>query len=107
MKDFKNYINGKWVSSTHSIDVINPTDESISAKIYEASPEQVQEALESAQKAQKPWSKLTAVDRGHIMRKWAALIDKNKTRLARLLTEEVGKPINESLGEIDFGNNWL
>ena len=107
MKDLKNYINGKWVTSAHSINVINPIDESISAKIYEASAEQVQEALESAQKAQRSWSKLTGVDRGHIMRKWAALIDKNKTRLARLLTEEVGKPINESLGEIDFGNNWL
>ena len=107
MKDFKNYINGKWVSSTQSINVINPTDESISAKIYEASPEQVQEALESAQKAQKGWSRLTGVDRGNVMRKWATLIDRNKTKLAKLLTEEVGKPINESLGEIDFGNNWL
>ncbi len=107
MKDFKNYINGKWVTSSHSINVINPIDESISAKIYEASPEQVQEALESAQKAQKTWSKLTGVDRGYVMRKWAALIDRNKTKLANLLTEEVGKPINESLGEIDFGNNWL
>ena len=107
MKDFKNYINGKWVASSHSIDVINPIDESITAKIYETSPDQVQASLESAQKAQKSWSKLTGVDRGNIMRKWAALIDKNKTKLARLLTEEVGKPINESLGEIDFGNNWL
>ncbi|TDI72205.1 MAG: aldehyde dehydrogenase [Bacteroidetes bacterium] len=107
MKDFKNYINGKWVTSAHSINVINPVDESISAKIYEASPEQVQEALESAQKAQKAWSRLTGVDRGYVMRKWAALIDRNKTKLANLLTEEVGKPITESLGEIDFGNNWL
>lgn len=107
MKDFKNYINGKWVSSTQSIQVINPIDESISAKIYETSPEQVQEALETAQKAQKAWSRLTGVDRGNVMRKWAALIDKNKNKLARLLTEEVGKPINEALGEIDFGNNWL
>lgn len=107
MKDFKNYINGKWVTSAHSINVINPVDESISAKIYEASHEQVQEALESAQEAQKAWSRLTGVDRGYVMRKWAALIDRNKTKLANLLTEEVGKPINESLGEIDFGNNWL
>ena len=107
MKDYKNFINGQWIGSNQSIDVINPVDESISAKIFEASESHVQEALESARKAQISWGKLTGVSRGNVMRKWAKLIDKNKPKLANLLTEEVGKPIQESLGEIDFGNNWL
>ncbi len=107
MRELKNYINGKWLASNHTIDIVNPIDESISAKDYEASEAQVQQALESAQKAQNSWARLTGVDRGNVMREWAALIDKNKEKLARLLTEEVGKPINEAMGEIEFGNDWL
>ena len=107
MNHYKNYINGKWVFSNQSIDVINPIDESISARIYETTTIQVQESLEAAEFAQKAWAKWTGVERGKIMRHWASLIDENKPKLARLLTEEVGKPITESLGEIDFGNDWL
>ena len=107
MNHYKNYINGNWVFSNQTIDVINPIDESISAKVYETTPSQVNEALEAAALAQKGWSRRTAVERGKIMRNWASLIDENKPKLARLLTEEVGKPISESLGEIDFGNDWL
>jgi lactaldehyde dehydrogenase / glycolaldehyde dehydrogenase len=47
------------------------------------------------------------VERGNFLKRWADLIERDRERLARVVSEEEGKPLSEALGEIDFGNSWF
>jgi len=87
--------------------VRNPANEEIIAEVGIASDTQVDEALQSAANAQRQWARLTGVERGNFLRRWADLIDRDRERLARVVSEEEGMPLPEALGEIDFGNSWF
>lgn len=41
------------------------------------------------------------------MKNWSNLIEKNRDEIAALMTAESGKPINESQGELTYGNSFL
>jgi succinate-semialdehyde dehydrogenase / glutarate-semialdehyde dehydrogenase len=48
------------------------------------------------------WRDRTAYDRSALLRRWFTLILQDEDRLARLMTEEMGKPITESRGEVKY-----
>jgi lactaldehyde dehydrogenase/glycolaldehyde dehydrogenase len=100
-------IGGKWVSGGENMQVLNPANEQVLGTVPAASAEDAQRALEAAVAAQRGWSRLTGVERGNVLRRWADLVDKHKPRLAEILSQEEGKPLAEALGEIDFGRSWL
>lgn len=105
--DYAMFINGKWESSKSKIDVLNPATEESIGTTPAASKDQVQQALETAREAQKGWARRTGVERGKVLRKWADLVDQKRDHFARLLSMEVGKPLKEAYGEVDFGNSWF
>ena len=100
-------LGGRWETSQETIDVIDPATEEVFATVPAATPEQVRRTLETAREAQKGWARRTGVERGAVLRKWADLVDKNRDTLARLIAREVGKPLKEAYGEVDFGNSWF
>jgi lactaldehyde dehydrogenase/glycolaldehyde dehydrogenase len=101
------YINGEWVSGAEALPVLNPATEETLATVPVASSEEAQRALEAAKQAQKGWARLTGVERGNYLRRWADLVERDKERLARIISQEEGKPLQEARGEIDFGNSWF
>jgi succinate-semialdehyde dehydrogenase / glutarate-semialdehyde dehydrogenase len=48
------------------------------------------------------WRDRTAYERSKILRGWNDLMLKDEDRLARLMTDEMGKPISESRGEVKY-----
>jgi succinate-semialdehyde dehydrogenase/glutarate-semialdehyde dehydrogenase len=48
------------------------------------------------------WRDRTAYERSAILRQWFALILRDEDRIARLMTDEMGKPITESRGEVKY-----
>jgi hypothetical protein len=48
------------------------------------------------------WARTPAAARGGYLREMADLIDANSDRLAELVCEEVGKPLEQARGEVDF-----
>lgn len=107
MTNYQMLIGGKWVSGGENMQVLNPANEQVLGTVPAASAEDAQRALEAAVAAQRGWSRLTGVERGNVLRRWADLVDKHKPRLAEILSQEEGKPLAEALGEIDFGRSWL
>lgn len=107
MTGYQMPIGGQWVSATDSMEVLNPANEEVFATVPRASEKDVLNALEAAAKAQRGWSRLSGVERGNILRRWAQLVDAHKERLARILSQEEGKPLPEARGEIDFGRSWI
>jgi succinate-semialdehyde dehydrogenase / glutarate-semialdehyde dehydrogenase len=106
LKD-KCYIDGKWVGGVSSIDVTNPVDESIICSVPKLGAKETKQAIEAAEKAQKPWAKKPAKERGIILRRWAQLMVENQEDLAQIMTAEQGKPLGESRGEIVYGASFI
>lgn len=107
MPNYQMLIDGKWESGGENMPVLNPANEKVLGTVPAASAEDAQRALEAAAAAQRGWSRLTGVERGNVLRRWADLVDRHKPRLAEILSQEEGKPLAEALGEIDFGRSWL
>lgn len=57
--------------------------------------------LSAARTAQVAWAARTVEDRVKVIAKFSDLLEKNKEDLARTLTSEVGKPLQQSLNEIN------
>lgn len=87
--------------------VYNPATEETIANVAVATEEQVRDALQGAARAQREWARLTGVQQGNFLRRWADLIDRDRDRLARVISQEQGKPLTEALGEVEFGNSWF
>jgi lactaldehyde dehydrogenase / glycolaldehyde dehydrogenase len=107
MTHYQMLVGGSWRTNGTTAPVFNPATEEIIAEVPVASSDDVQQALEAAKAAQPQWARLTGVERGKMLRRWGHLMEQNKERLARILSEEEGKPLAEALGEIDFGASWF
>lgn len=97
------YTNGKWRSSGDSkvVEVFSPTNKQVIDTIPFATKEDVEDALKAAKAAQKTWARTPLWKRAEIMTKCSELIRLNIPRLSVLLSQEVGKPIAQSEGEIE------
>ncbi len=105
--DFSMTINGKAVYGSTTFPVINPATEEVFAYAQECSSEQLDEAIQTAQKAFASWSATPIEVRKKKMLDMADAIDANIESLAILLTLEQGKPIAASRMEIQGGMDWL
>jgi len=102
------YIAGSWrPASGPEIDVYDPRDESVLATVASATPQEVHAALSAARAAQRDWARRPAAERGAYLRAAADLVHRERDRLARLLSEEVGKPLAQAHGEVDFAEGFL
>ena len=59
-----------------------------------------------ARRAFPAWKKLTPYDRGRLLQKAAALIEKHGDEFAQLITIENGKPIAEAKREVATAISW-
>lgn len=103
------FINGKWVQSDSgkTITVTNPFDGKTLGKVPECGTAETIKAIDAANRAWPAWKNLSAKERTHIMWAWAKLIDENKEDLARIMTLEQGKTLQEARGEIDYANGFV
>jgi len=83
--------------------VVNPATGDVVQEYPTATDKQIEEALASAQKAYREWSKnSTVAQRAALIRKVAALHTERRQELAEIINREMGKEIESALGEIDF-----
>jgi len=106
------FINGKWKSAqaNETIDVINPATENVIGKMSHARKEDLDEALSAADKAFHNWKNINSFERYKILRKAADILRDRAKEIARIMTIEHGKPIGESLAEVNLSadiTDWL
>lgn len=102
MSDFKLLIGGKLVDGAATSEVLNPATEAPVALCPRASKAQLDEAVAAAQAAYPAWSKTSIDERKKALLAMADAIQANIQDLARLLTQEQGKPLQAAMGEV-FG----
>jgi succinate-semialdehyde dehydrogenase/glutarate-semialdehyde dehydrogenase len=81
--------------------VLNPATGSVLGELPHASAADIDEALASSARGYEQWRTMSAVDRGAILQRAAALIVERKEAIASLITLELGKPITESRVEVE------
>src|SRR6476646_1080145 len=83
--------------------VVDPATGDVVQEYPTATNEQVEQALAAAAKAHNEWSKKSTVaERAALIRKVAELHTERKAELAKIINREMGKPLDQSEGEVDF-----
>lgn len=95
----KLFINGEFVPSASgkTFETINPATGEVITSVYEADEEDVNRAVDAAEKAfYGDWSKVTVTERAKMLWKLADLIEEHKEPLAQLDSLDNGKPISHA-----------
>jgi len=106
MKQYKNFINGKFVDSKsgRTFENRNPADWDEVVGIFpKSNAEDLNMAVEAAKKAYKKWRAIPWPKRSEIMRKAAEIMLAKKEEIARIMTREMGKVIKETRGDVQEG----
>jgi glyceraldehyde-3-phosphate dehydrogenase (NADP+) len=96
------FLAGRWVDSPDVLPVTNPADPDRPAgSTYHATEAQYEEAVSAAVSAFEETRRLPAYERGRILRAISAGIAARRDELGALICAESGKPIRDSLVEVD------
>ena len=98
------YIDGKWVKpSGKSLEVFNPANSKVIGELGCASKGDLDKAVAAAEKGFKEWRKVSAFERGKILRKIGDLVRARADEIAKVLTMEQGKVLAEAKVEVLMG----
>ena len=94
----KLYIDGGYVDASGSgtFDAVNPATGEVLAQVQRATAEDVEKAVASAEKGQKIWAAMTAMERSRVLRKAVDILRERNDELALLETLDTGKAYSET-----------
>jgi len=99
----RNLIAGEWIESVsgRAFESRNPADRDDLVGVFQAgSAADVAMAVRAAEMAYPAWRAVPAPKRGEVLLRYAGLLRRDKERLARALTREMGKVIAEARGDV-------
>lgn len=94
-------LEGSDMSTETLIQSINPATEDVLATFEASTPEQIERALKCAHDTYRKWRTTSFAERATLMHGAAVYLRQHRSRLAGLMTAEMGKPIVEAEAEID------
>ncbi|TLS37872.1 NAD-dependent succinate-semialdehyde dehydrogenase [Pseudalkalibacillus caeni] len=106
--DKKMYINGEWTGGDlEKLEVRNPATGEVYGSVPMAGEKETRKAIDAAYRAFDSWSQLTAYDRADYLKKLTRLLLENEDEVAEIMTKEMGKPLHESKGEVQYAASYL
>lgn len=98
------FINGDWQASAAGrySEVHSPANGDLLGRVTEATATDVDLAIDAAEQAFASWRLTTALSRANLLLKLNQLIERDRDALAHTITREMGKPLKEALGELDY-----
>jgi alpha-ketoglutaric semialdehyde dehydrogenase len=103
---FYNYIDGEWREAIKggTFESINPAHRGDVIGVFQRSTaEDAAAAVDAAARAQRAWREVPVPERGELLFTVAHLLEERKEELARLMTREMGKVIDEARGDVQEG----
>lgn len=103
MEKILNLINGKYAepSGGQYFKNLNPADlEDVIGLFPKSGTKDVEDAVKAAQAAFPSWAGMPAPKRGELIFRTAALLQRDKEKLAEVIVREMGKTLSEALGDI-------
>ncbi|MBB4827055.1 lactaldehyde dehydrogenase/glycolaldehyde dehydrogenase [Sporosarcina luteola] len=109
VKSYQLYINGEFVDSMsdEKTEVLNPATGKAISNVPKGTREDASKAIDAAEKAQKSWGKLPAIERARYLHAISAEIRKNVPHLARTISEEMGKVLPLAEVEVNFTADYI
>jgi succinate-semialdehyde dehydrogenase/glutarate-semialdehyde dehydrogenase len=103
------FIDGTWCGGSGGapLPVLYPATGETIGSVARAGPADLDRALAAAEKGFKSWRKISAYDRGRILRKAGDLLRSRADAIAPVMTREHGKPQGEAKGEVMSGADIL
>ena len=98
MQEVSLYINGRYQNATsgETFETRNPANGELLANVQQASLDDVDAAVKSAQEGFKVWSAMSGVERGRILQKAVSILRERNDELALLEVQDTGKPLQEA-----------
>src|SRR5215204_4275837 len=106
MKIFRNFVAGSWSepSTGEYFENINPADTSdVIGRFPLSGAADVDKAVASAKRGFAIWRHTPAPARGDVLRRVGDLLSSRKDEIADLMTREMGKPLQETKGDVQEG----
>lgn len=106
VKQYKNFIAGKWVdsSSEGTFQNINPADSNdVIGEFQAGGSAELEEAVAAAEEAYREWRLVPAPRRAQIVHRAGDIMAARKEELAKLMTREMGKVLSETRGDVQEG----
>ncbi|MBA2254446.1 MAG: aldehyde dehydrogenase family protein, partial [Chloroflexi bacterium] len=103
---FANFIDGEWRQSVSErlFASVNPADTRDVVGLFpQSTAADIAQAIRAAEMAFRDWRRTPAPKRGEILYRFAALLAEHKERLARAMTREMGKVLDEARGDVQEG----
>ncbi len=102
-EEYKLFIDGEWVDSAsgQTFETHSPANGELLATCASADKEDVGRAVKAARRAFDGWKRVSPQKRAEILLQIARRIDENAERLGMIETFDNGKPIRESLTNVD------
>ena len=102
-QDLGLFIDGVWhrQGGREEREILNPATGAVIGMLPLATQDDLDAALDAAQRAFLPWRSVSAWERAAILKRAAHLIRERKPALAAMLTLDNGKPLADAAGEID------
>lgn len=102
MYRYGNFLSGKWVKGDgETFETLSPVrPNEVVGRYVAASSVEISAAIAAAGDAQRSWRAVPAVERGAIFGRFIAALEARVEDLARSITLEQGKPLNEARGEV-------
>lgn len=101
------YLHGEWRHTPNSVAVVNPANGQPFAAVCTVPRAEVAKAIDSAHAAFQEWRQLTAVERGKFLFAIADALEKRTDEIARIVSLENGKPLDQSVGEVRMSVDHL
>lgn len=101
------YIDGQWVDGNGTLDVTDPSDGSVIAKVATAGDAEIEAALAAAHRAAPAWAKTAPRVRAEMLRKAFELMIQEADYLAELISKENGKAITDAKGEVAYAAEFF
>ncbi len=105
MKKIENYIDGNIVkgNSSNYIPVNNPSTGEIISEVILSDSKDFENIVNSSLRAFETWSQVTPLKRSRIISKYKELIEKDLENLAKLVSLEHGKTLDDAKGSVTRG----
>ncbi|GAA2533613.1 CoA-acylating methylmalonate-semialdehyde dehydrogenase [Microbacterium mitrae] len=105
VRQIPHFVGGKRTEGTSGrfSDVFDPSTGEVQAQVALASTAEVSAVIENAQQAQLKWAATNPQVRARVMMKFVELIARDRDELARLLSSEHGKTVDDAKGDIQRG----
>jgi acyl-CoA reductase-like NAD-dependent aldehyde dehydrogenase len=102
-REYKNYVDGQWVASStgRTFEDRNPADrEDLVGTFQESNADDLNAAVDAADHAYQGWRLVPAPKRAEYIYRVGEILKRDKEKIAREMTREMGKVLDETRGDV-------